>query len=90
VKVRILSPAQQDLEQGYQFYDPHSPGLGSYFLDCLYSDLDSLAYLAASTPSSSGITVSSPSGFRSPSTIVSSMMPRFSSLFSIVGAIRAG
>jgi hypothetical protein len=42
--VTILSPAESDLEEGYQFYDSQSPGLGSYFLNCLYSDIDSLAH----------------------------------------------
>jgi hypothetical protein len=44
MKIRILSPAEGDLEEGYRFYESHSPGLGSYFLDSLYSDIDSLAY----------------------------------------------
>ena len=44
MKIRILSPAERDLEEGYRFYELQSPGLGSYFLDSLYSDIDSLAY----------------------------------------------
>jgi plasmid stabilization system protein ParE len=44
MKVRILSPAERDLEDGYRFYESQSPGLGSYFLDSLDSDIDSLAY----------------------------------------------
>ena len=44
MQVRILGPAEQDLEDGYSFYERQSPGLGSYFLDSLYSDIDSLAY----------------------------------------------
>jgi len=44
MRIRILSSAEKDLEEGYQFYDLQSPGLGSYFLDSLYSDIDSLAY----------------------------------------------
>jgi plasmid stabilization system protein ParE len=44
MKIRILSPAERDLEEGYRFYESRSPGLGSYFLDSLYSDIDSLAY----------------------------------------------
>jgi hypothetical protein len=44
MKIRILSPAERDLEEGYRFYEAQSPGLGSYFLDSLYSDIDSLAY----------------------------------------------
>ena len=44
MKTRILSPAEKDLEEGYRFYESQSLGLGSYFLDSLYSDIDSLAY----------------------------------------------
>lgn len=50
MKVTILSPAEEDLEEGYRFYDPQSSGLGIYFLDCLYSDIDSLAYFGGIHP----------------------------------------
>jgi plasmid stabilization system protein ParE len=46
VKVTILDVAERDLEDGFQFYERQSLGLGSYFLDSLYSDIDSLAYYA--------------------------------------------
>ncbi len=42
--VRILDAAERDLEDGYNFYEQQSPNLGSYFLDSLYSDIDSLSY----------------------------------------------
>jgi len=44
MQVRILEPAERDLENGYLFYEAQSSGLGSYFLDSLYSDIDSLVY----------------------------------------------
>lgn len=44
MKIKILSAAEDDLEEGYRFYESQSPGLGSYFLDSLYSDIDSLAF----------------------------------------------
>jgi plasmid stabilization system protein ParE len=44
VRVKILDAAERDLEEGYRFYERLSPGLGAYFLDSLYSDIDSLAY----------------------------------------------
>jgi plasmid stabilization system protein ParE len=44
MQVKILDSAERDLEKGYRFYERQSPGLGSYFLDSLYSDIDSLAY----------------------------------------------
>ena len=44
MKIRILTPAERDLVEGYRFYESQSPGLGFYFLDSLYSDIDSLSY----------------------------------------------
>ena len=42
VKVDILDLAKDDLIQGFRFYEEREVGLGSYFLDPLYSDIDSL------------------------------------------------
>jgi hypothetical protein len=42
VKVRLLSAARQDLVDGYLFYERQREGLGEYFLDSLYSDIESL------------------------------------------------
>jgi plasmid stabilization system protein ParE len=44
MKIKILSPAENDIEEGYRFYESQDHDLGSYFLDSLYSDIDSLAY----------------------------------------------
>lgn len=44
MRIRILSAAEMDPEEGYRFYESQSPGLGAYFLASLYSDIDSLAY----------------------------------------------
>lgn len=49
VRVKILDAAERDLEEGYRFYERQSSGLGSYFLDSLYSDIDSLAYFGGIT-----------------------------------------
>jgi hypothetical protein len=46
VKIEILDEAQQDLIEGFHFYENREPGLGSYFLDCLFSDIDSLILYA--------------------------------------------
>jgi hypothetical protein len=40
--IKILESATQDLLQGYRFYEQQEKGLGSYFLDSLFSDIDSL------------------------------------------------
>jgi plasmid stabilization system protein ParE len=50
VKVRILSSASQDLIDGYWFYEKQARGVGSYFLDTLYSDIDSLTDTAGIHP----------------------------------------
>lgn len=42
MKVRILDEAEQDLLDGYRFYEAQGPGLGDYFLDTLFADIDSL------------------------------------------------
>lgn len=42
MRIRILSSASLDLVAGYHFYEQQSKGLGDYFLDSLYSDIDSL------------------------------------------------
>jgi plasmid stabilization system protein ParE len=46
MRIKILSAAEDDLEEGYRFYESQADGLGTYFLDTLYSDIDSLAYFA--------------------------------------------
>ncbi len=43
MKVRILPSAQADLSEGFAFYEKQQPGLGAYFLDSLFADIDSLA-----------------------------------------------
>jgi len=46
MRIKILAEAEKDLEDGYHFYESQSSGLGTYFLDSLYSDIDSLLYFA--------------------------------------------
>jgi hypothetical protein len=46
VRIEILDEAQEDLIQGFHFYEDLEAGLGSYFLDCLFSDIDSLLLYA--------------------------------------------
>lgn len=50
MRVRILEIAEQDLEEGYHFYENQSPGLGEYFLDSLYAEIDSLAFYGGIHP----------------------------------------
>ncbi|MGV3754331.1 MAG: type II toxin-antitoxin system RelE/ParE family toxin [Verrucomicrobiota bacterium] len=43
MKVRILRPALEDLAAGRHFYDQQSAGVGDYFFDSLFADIDALA-----------------------------------------------
>src|ERR1700746_860212 len=46
MKIRILTSARSDLADGFAFYDQQEEGLGSYFLESLFSDIDSLRLYA--------------------------------------------
>lgn len=46
MKIKILASASQDLIEGYRFYESQAEGVGVYFLDSLYSDIDSLTISA--------------------------------------------
>ena len=50
MKIQILDEAEQDLVNGFQFYEAQDRGLGDYFLDSLYSDIDSLQLYAGIHP----------------------------------------
>jgi hypothetical protein len=42
VKVEILESARRDLVDGFYFYEKQADGIGSYFLESMYSNVDSL------------------------------------------------
>jgi len=42
VKIEILDEAEEDLIEGFRFYERVETGVGSYFLDCLFADIDLL------------------------------------------------
>ena len=42
MKIRLLSSALDDLSEGRLFYEKQGEGLGEYFFDSLFSDIDSL------------------------------------------------
>jgi plasmid stabilization system protein ParE len=46
VKIEILDEAHEDLIEGFRFYERFEVGVGSYFLDCIFSDIDSLILFA--------------------------------------------
>ena len=46
MNIVILPSARDDLADGFQFYENQGEGLGSYFLETLFSDIDSLRLYA--------------------------------------------
>ncbi|MFN2358658.1 MAG: type II toxin-antitoxin system RelE/ParE family toxin, partial [Desulfotignum sp.] len=50
MKIEILSSAMSDLMEGRQFYEEQGKGLGEYFFDSLFSDIDSLTLYAGIHP----------------------------------------
>jgi hypothetical protein len=50
MKIRILESASQDLIDGFHFYEKQGSGLGNYFMDSLFSDIDSLQVYAGIHP----------------------------------------
>ena len=42
MRIEILDSAEKDLLDGFKFYERQSKGLGNYFLESLFSDIDSL------------------------------------------------
>lgn len=46
MRLRVLSLAEADLLDGFRFYERQQQGVGVYFLDALYSDIESLRLYA--------------------------------------------
>ena len=46
MRVQILDTAEEDLVEGYWFYEMQQPGLGAYFLNSIYADLHALGKAA--------------------------------------------
>jgi hypothetical protein len=42
MRLQILDLAKDDLISGFHFFEEKEKGLGSYFLVCIYSDIESL------------------------------------------------
>lgn len=42
MRIEILREAERDLIDGFAFYERQSKGLGDYFLDSIFSDVESL------------------------------------------------
>jgi len=50
VRIKVLFSAVEDLHAGRFFYEKQGEGLGEYFFDSLFSDIDSLALYAGIHP----------------------------------------
>lgn len=46
MQIRLTRSAEEDLARGIAFYEAQRPSLGTYFLDSLYADIDSLILYA--------------------------------------------
>ena len=42
MRIEVLDKAENDLVEGYLFYEEQQAGLGAHFLESLYSDIESL------------------------------------------------
>lgn len=50
MKVALSSSAEEDLVDGFNFYERQREDLGEYFLNSLFADIDSLALFAGVHP----------------------------------------
>lgn len=50
MKIEILDIAMSDIRSGQRFYEVQQEGLGAYFLDSLFSDIDALLLYAGIHP----------------------------------------
>jgi plasmid stabilization system protein ParE len=50
MKIKILESARDDLKDGFYFYEQQETGIGHYFLDSLFSDIESLRIFAGIHP----------------------------------------
>tara|TARA_Y100001933_G_scaffold125215_1_gene125032 strand:- start:126 stop:434 length:309 start_codon:yes stop_codon:yes gene_type:complete len=48
--IQILASAELDLVKGYRFYEYQADGVGRYFLDTVYSEIESLGMNAGVHP----------------------------------------
>ncbi len=50
MQVRIARSAETDLLEGFAFYERQQTGIGDYFLDSLFADIDALTLYAGIHP----------------------------------------
>lgn len=54
MQICITRSAETDLLEGYAFYEQQQSGIGDYFLDSLFADIDALALFAGIHPKPDG------------------------------------
>ena len=54
MQVRIARSAETDLLEGYVFYETQQAGIGEYFIDSLFADIDALSLFAGIHPKPDG------------------------------------
>lgn len=54
MRVEITRSAETDLLQGFAFYEQQQAGIGDYFLDSLFADIDALSLYGGIHPKPDG------------------------------------
>jgi len=54
VRIQVLDEADEDLQDGRDFYEQQEPGVGGYFAAALAADIDSLVLYAGIHPKEFG------------------------------------
>ena len=90
MKVQVLEEAVSDLADGYRFYESQVEGLGDYFLDSLWSDINSLPSTVVFMSFITDITVCCPRDFLLLCTIELKMVRRVSAPSWIADETRSG
>jgi hypothetical protein len=66
MKIRILDSALEDLQTGRQFYENQVEGVGEYFFDALFADIDFWLCMPEFTGRFLDITACWPKDFHTP------------------------
>ena len=54
MKIVLTRSAERDLQDGHAFYERQASGVGDYFLDSLFADIDALVLYAGIHPKPDG------------------------------------
>ena len=90
MKVQVLDEATADLADGFRFYEQQANGLGDYFLDSLWSDIQSLRLSGGIHAIHNGYHRSFLNGFLMQCTTALKMVLRVSEPYSTAAGIQNG